>query len=270
MINNDKVNLTMLAMPYIKGKYLHDEQATKIISGFENAEKFTMQCNDIYDSCITRNVIARHAYLSEKIDLYANSFEQVLLLSIGLDTKPDTLPALKNKACFGLDIAAEDIKNIYSYSQSQTKAEIIQCDFQKDINSKILDELKRTGMILSEPTYIIWEGGTFYINALDVYQTLQFFCANVNIIGCSMDFASKNVFLPPKHKKAEHQLQLLAKEGFPWRSFFSKQEIKDMFRKIGFTDIDITLHGEYEKKTLGNIELDEDVMYLVTVRGYLK
>ncbi len=264
MIKKEDINLTMLSIPYVKSKHLDDKQSRKIIEKFENAKDYQIDCDAVYDGFLTRNVIARHAYLSEKINKYKHSFEQLLILSVGLDTKPDTLPALKDKNCFGLDIAANDIKNIYTYSQTQTKTKILQCDFQKDIHSALLDKLEHAGMIRSKPTYIIWEGGTFYIDASDIYHTLQYLCHHLNIIGCSIDFMNKDLFSPPRHQKAKKQLQLVEKIGVPWKSFFSKEALEKMFKKLGFTDIAITLHGEYEKKALGNINLDEDIMYMAT------
>lgn len=264
MIKKEDLNLTMLGIPYVKSKHLNDMQSEKIIREIEYANEFQESCDELYDGFYTRNIISRHHYLTNQINKHSNSFEQLLILSVGLDTKPDTLFSLKNKKCFGLDIAANDIKNIYSYSKTKTKTKILQCDLEKDINSTILEELEQEGMIHSKPSYIVWEGGTFFISKSNVYKVLQYFCSHINIVGCSVDFMSKEVFSPPRHKKANEHLQLMKKIGAPWKSFFSEDELVKMYEELGFTNIDITLHGEYEKKTLGTIKLDNDIMYMTT------
>ncbi|MBS0949308.1 hypothetical protein JK159_02770 [Weissella minor] len=43
-------------------------------------------------------------------------------------------------------------------------------------------------------------------------------------------------------------------------------EIKEMYKKLGFNDIDVTEHGDVEKMVMGNVQLDQAIMYLTTAR----
>ncbi|HDR6247063.1 TPA: class I SAM-dependent methyltransferase [Bacillus cereus] len=202
--------------------------------------------------------------LYKKLEEYSQQFDQLLILGVGLDTKPDILPFLKDKRCFGLDIAVNDIKKIYQYSNTETSTALIECDFNRIHDSNVLIQLAEHGMDFEKKTYLLWEGATFFITANQTYDVLKYLKNNINIIGCSIDFANKDVFSPPRHIKVDLFNKCLENNNTPWKGFFSDNEIKELFDKLDFTHTEIICLGEIEQPIFSQENLDKDVMYFVT------
>ncbi|USS85351.1 class I SAM-dependent methyltransferase [Fructilactobacillus myrtifloralis] len=262
MLSTKGLNLTMLAIPCAKSQQLHDPQATKLIANFDNPGKFQKDCDTVYDDFLNREVVVRHRYFTHFLEQKQDLYEQVLILGVGLDTKPDMLPCLKNKAVYGCDLAVTDIQNIYQATGVHTRTKLVACDLETGMNQQFLTRLQARGFSLTKPTLVLWEGGTFFLPPEAVVHDLSFLNQQLNLVGLLVDYMSSAVFNPPRHEKARRQLELVAKIGFPWKSFFTPAEIKQLEHKLGFTEINVTAHGEIEQRVFGNVKLDKDIVYL--------
>lgn len=171
-----------------------------------------------------------------------------------------------DKACYGCDIATEAIEKIYKRAEVQTKTTLVQCNFETDMNEKFIEKLKDAKFSTTAPTLLVWEGGTFYVNKGTVQHCLQYLNTRVNISNLVIDYMNADIFNPPLHAKAQAQLALVESIGAPWKSFFTMPEIKEMYKKLGFNDIDLTEHGDVEKMVMGSVQLDQAIMYLTTAR----
>ncbi|USS92728.1 class I SAM-dependent methyltransferase [Fructilactobacillus ixorae] len=262
MLSTKGLNLTMLSIPCVKSQQLHDPQSTKLIAKFENPTQFQEDCDAGYDQFLSRNVVVRHRYFSHFLEQKQDLYEQLLILGVGLDTKPDTLPCLKNKAVYGCDLAVADIQNIYQATGVHTQTKLVACDLENGMDQQFLTRLQAQGFSLTKPTLVLWEGGTFYLSPEAVVHDLSFLNQQLNLVGLLVDYMSSAVFNPPRHEKARRQLDLVAKIGCPWKSFFTPVEIKQLDHKLGFTEINVTAHGKIEQRVFGKVQLDEDIMYL--------
>ncbi|USS86645.1 class I SAM-dependent methyltransferase [Fructilactobacillus cliffordii] len=262
MLSTDGINLTMLSIPCVKSKLLHDDQSTKIIKKFADPDCFQKNCDAVYSNFLSRNVIVRHHYFTHYLEKYQQKYTQVLILGVGLDTKPDTLACLRDKDVYGCDLAVTDIKQIYQATGVKTKTKLVSCDLKNGMNQEFLQRLQEHGFSRDRPTLVLWEGGTFYLPKKSVLHDLKFLNQNLNLIGLLVDYMSSTVFNPPRHTKARKQLELVQQIGCPWQSFFTATEIEQFYQQLGFKEINVSEHGQIEEKVWGDVQLDYDIMYL--------
>ncbi|MDT2193622.1 class I SAM-dependent methyltransferase [Paenibacillus larvae] len=207
-------------------------------------------------------------YFKNKIHKNKDKFDQLLVLGIGLDTKADVMEELEGKQVFGLDISADNISNIYEEADMTTKSIILNCDLTNLKKENVLKKLKDVGFSLEKKTYIIWEGGTYYIENSKVKDIISFWCESINVVGISLDFLNEDVFYNKSHPNRlviEKVLEILKNSKEPWVGFFTPAKLKDYFSSLGFKEIEVVMHGDIESKLYDNPKVIEDLLFFITV-----
>ncbi|GAC41753.1 O-methyltransferase [Paenibacillus popilliae ATCC 14706] len=259
----------MLGVSYIRGYLLEDVRSKQLIEKQkEESKNIVERINKANGGMFTRNIITRNFYFNEKIKENIYKFDQLLVLGIGLDTKADALEELKDKKVFGLDINANSIHGIYEEAGLKTNAVILPVDLRNVSKEDILKKLIEQGFSLEERTYMIWEGGTFYIKESEVLDILSFWYDSVNIRGMSIDFLNYDVFHDKTHKSREvieMVLKILENAKEPWIGYFRPENITTYFRSLGCKHIDLDMHGDIERKIYDEPLVIEDLLFFVTV-----
>lgn len=246
------VNPTMLAIPYIRGYLLNEKRSQELISSYVDiAKDITDKINRANGGMFTRNVATRSLYFKKELEKNSSLYDQILVLGIGLDTKFDELECLKKKKIFAIDIESDNIKSIYLNAKMTSVVSIIKGDFSNIRDENILEELRMKGFNPDKKTFILWEGGTFYLPPEQVFLTLDYLNNNINIVGFTGDFLNGVVFDDKNHPNAEMirtVLKILKDSGNEWKGFFYKDYLKDYFIKTNnFNDFHVTFHGDIEK-----------------------
>lgn len=249
---NQSFNPTMLAIPYIRGYLLNEKRSQELISSYVDVAKdITEKINRANGGMFTRNVATRSFYFKKELEKHNSLYDQVLVLGIGLDTKFDELECLKKKKIFAIDIESDNIKNIYLNAKITSVVSIIKGDFTSITDGNILDELKMEGFNCDKKTFILWEGGTFYLSPDQVFFTLDYLKENVNVVGFTGDFLNGAVIDDKNHPCSEmigEVLKILKNSGNEWRGFFYESYLNDYFIKTSnFNYSHITFHGDVEK-----------------------
>lgn len=169
-----KFNKTMLAVPYIIGFQLGDPISKQLIANYtELATGLTDKINQATGGMFTHNVRTRMHYFTHIIEKNISNFDQLLVLSIGLDTKFDTLKTLKDKSVFAIDIEVENIHKIYKDTNLKTNVTTVYGNLS-NIENDVIDNLIANGFDTTKKTFIVWEGGTFYIEKSKVLSSILF------------------------------------------------------------------------------------------------
>ncbi|OFI49102.1 hypothetical protein BG261_04315 [Floricoccus tropicus] len=260
------IDVSMLAMPMSRSRYGDDPYSTKLVEKFEDLDEFKdlqkfIGNSDSNNEWVFRSVIAKDKCVIKWLKKHATEFEQLLIVSVGLDTKADALGCLQDKESYGLDICKDDILNIYEYAGIKTKTKILQCNLEKDVNDELLANLIEEGFDIKKKTCVLWIGASFYISKESIDHTLDFFDKNINISHFVIDFMNKSVFQPPRNETVRLQLEALQGSELVWKSFYSYEEIQNLYRKHGFENIEIIFHGEAEYEAYREVTLEDDMMF---------
>lgn len=219
----------MLAIPYIRSNFLGDELSEKMLYSLnvkEEAANLTNNINEANGGMFTRGVEVRSLYFETILNNYSKYFEQLVVLGIGLDTKYDKLECLADKDSYGIDIAKKDIEWIHSQSGYKTKVSLIEGDINHIEN--VMEKLKAQGFDTTKRTFIIWEGGTYYLNPSQVFKVLSFFRNQMNLVGVTVDLINNEVIEDREHPNfnmINKVLDILKNSGNQWKGFFDKQEM---------------------------------------------
>ncbi|MBO0423683.1 class I SAM-dependent methyltransferase [Enterococcus plantarum] len=222
-------NKTMLAIPYIRSNFLGDELSEKMLYSLnvkEEAANLTNNINEANGGMFTRGVEVRSLYFETILNNYSKYFEQLVVLGIGLDTKYDKLECLADKDSYGIDIAKKDIEWIHSQSGYKTKVSLIEGDINHIEN--VMEKLKAQGLDTTKRTFIIWEGGTYYLNPSQVFKVLSFFRNQMNLVGVTVDLINNEVIEDREHPNfntINKVLDILKNSGNQWKGFFDKREM---------------------------------------------
>lgn len=219
----------MLAIPYIRSNFLGDELSEKMLYSLnvkEEAANLTNNINEANGGMFTRGVEVRSLYFETILNNYSKYFEQLVVLGIGLDTKYDKLECLADKDSYGIDIAKKDIEWIHSQSGYKTKVSLIEGDINHIEN--VMEKLKAQGFDTTKRTFIIWEGGTYYLKPSQVFKVLSFFRNQMNLVGVTVDLINNEVIEDREHPNfntINKVLDILKNSGNQWKGFFDKREM---------------------------------------------
>jgi hypothetical protein len=127
--------------------------------------------HEVYDIRITNvhgNLLNVEAILS-----YLDKVDQIVILGAGWDTRPYNLVQKQGVHVFEVDAAETQAQKREVLDKAKTDLSKVICatdDFEK---GSWLDALKRVGFDSKKPTFILWEGVTFYLEADAVEAPLQ-------------------------------------------------------------------------------------------------
>lgn len=261
-----KNNNTMYAVAYLRHILLEDETSGILIKNYINeGKKIADYIDHINGGMFSANIKTRDYYFKNTLKKHINNFEQLLILGIGLDTKA-YWNILKDKIIFGIDICKENIINTYKEANLTLTSQIINADLNS-LDKSVLNELELNGFSKNKKTYIVWEGGTFYLESEKVISILDFFIEHVNISGISLDYLNKEVYFNnnhPSRKIIDKVTSFLELSGEPWLGFFNPHEFEILFKERNFTSIENEPHGKIEKQYNKNPVMIEDLNYFIT------
>lgn len=259
-------NNTMYAVAYLRHILLEDKTSGILIKNHINeGKKIADYIDHINGGMFSANIKTRDYYFKNALKKHVNNFEQLIILGIGLDTKA-YWNILKDKIIFGIDICKENIINTYKEANLTLTSQIIDADLNS-LDKNVLNELELNGFSKNKKTYIIWEGGTFYLEAEKIISILDFFIKQINISGISLDYLNKDVYFNKKHSSRnviDKVISFLELSGEPWLGFFNPHEFETFFKERNFTTIENESHGKIERQYNNNPVMIEDLNYFIT------
>lgn len=232
---NHKLNPTLFSIPKVKFEKLGDKVSEKIIKNIDKPEEYQIICDSLYNNLYTEAILSRHEFFSYALEDSKYNYNQLLVLSTGLDTKTDNIDFLHQKNCFGLDILSKDINKIKTENNILNNIEIIYCDFNKDDYFQTMKLLIKNGFSPEKPTFLIWEGGTFYITKERIEKTLYYFTKNINVIGYAIEFNGHGVINRESNRAGSRFLNYLKSIHQPWKSFYTINELRELNDFLEFT-----------------------------------
>lgn len=222
----------------------------------------------------TRGVEVRSLYFENILNKYSENYEQLLVLGIGLDTKYDTLKFLTKKNIFGIDMAKKDIDWIHSKAGYKTNVSLIEGNMNHIEN--VMQKLNEQGFDVTKRTFIIWEGGTYYLNSLQVFKVLTFFKDQINLVGLTVDLINKEVIEDRQHQNfnmINKVLSILKNSGNQWKGFFYKKEMIHFFKdKLRYRLCEISEYEQVEQKLYSENEcvMMKNLMYFIVTTNIKK
>ena len=186
------------------------------------------------------------------------TYEQILVLGIGLDTKFDEISLLTTHKVYAIDLEETAIKAIYAEAHLETKVKIVRGNLVDLEESSVLDRLIAEGFDPNKSTFVIWEGGTFYLSASEVMKTLLYLKRTINITRFAGD---KNHELK---EMIEQVLTILKRSGNEWKGFFDERELKEFFfEKCSLKKIEMRMHGEVEASLYKEVVVIPDLIFFI-------
>ena len=195
------------------------------------------------------------------------TYKQILVLGIGLDTKFDEISLLTTHKVYAIDLEETAIKAIYAEAHLETKVKIVRGNLVDLEESSVLDRLIAEGFDPNKSTFVIWEGGTFYLSASEVMKTLLYLKRTINITRFAGDFLNANVFHDKNHElkeMIEQVLTILKRSGNEWKGFFDERELKEFFfEKCSLKKIEMRMHGEVEASLYKEVVVIPDLIFFI-------
>lgn len=268
-----KFDKTMLSIPYIRSSLFDDGLSEKLLYSVdlkEEARKLTDSINKANRGMFTRCVEVRSSYFEEILKSYSETYDQLLVLGIGLDTKYDKLDFLKDKNIYGIDIAKKDIEWIQAKAGYKTNVSLIEGDLYHIGQKTTIHELQTQGFDTTKKTFIIWEGGSYYLDPSITIEMLAFFRNRLNLVGMTADFLNKEVIEDKKHpnyRMISEVLGILKNSGNQWHGFFNKQELLNYFTNdLKYKFCRITPYEKMERQLYSKEEciIMDDLIFFVT------
>lgn len=265
-MSSDNSNTSMFAVAYVRSLVTDNEIHLKLVNeNLEEAKSLQNAIDTFSGGMFSATIKTRNYFYEKTLEKYKDNYEQLLILSIGLDVKAHTFSFLNEKLTVGLDLKSAEIIEIFNAAKIPPKAKYVSCNFNDLDEKEFLADLKSIGFDISRPTFIIWEGGTYYLEKEIVFRTLNFLFEKVNIWGLGMDVLNSYFFgnndIPGK---VENVLNVLKSAKEPWKGFFDKEELETYFEDKNFDSVKIETHGSIEKQISEIPVVSEELIYFVT------
>jgi methyltransferase (TIGR00027 family) len=253
-------SITMIAVVNARSKVIDQledkfpETISKFLAGYPNYQ-------EIFDENsggkFTRSILVRSLYYETVLKKHAPFFDQIILLSSGLDTRALQLVECSDKKIFNLDHPASHAltKGIFKASRiDDSLYTYVPFDLSGDLNS-LQDDLIEKGFRSQLSTLVLWEGSSFYFGSDDFYKVLRFFSRFK--VRFHFDFANYREQVGVHLKSSE----LLMKNGEPWVGFHRPQEVSSKLKSFGYRSLKVIDRSEIERELTGKSELISRTIY---------
>lgn len=203
----------------------------------------------------------------------AGEVKQVILLGGGFDT----LAVRKNQYSTKYNIKFFEVdqpdilrykRDVYIRNNINKNATYIGIDY---VQSDLIASLRDAGVDFTQPTVILWEGNTFYLEKSQVLDVLRQLSVAFEKLTINVDFmhppmSEKTRQLDEKggEKSLETTLSNFEAAQSPFKSFFSPDEMRKIFREFGMECTD----GDMKTAAALAIEYDVDTTPYYTAEPY--
>ncbi|MCW6563504.1 class I SAM-dependent methyltransferase [Yersinia ruckeri] len=259
---------TMLAVSFIRSTVMKDNISQKLIShNVKDAELTANYINAVTGGMFSTNIQARNYYFCSEITKNSDTFDQLLILGIGLDTKANGLSLLNHKEVYGLDINASFINNIYITNGIAPKAKIIRCNFTGLPIDIVLRKLVDAGFSLKRKTHMIWESGSFYVTPRNIIRVIRLLTERLNLVSLNIDILNKNIFNNADHPQASmisSVVSFLAEIREPWTGFCHPPSFITHLKKMGYKRVEMRSHGQVEMDLLSSQKVISDLIFFIS------
>ena len=196
----------------------------------------------------------RTTFFDEALLHYLDSVEQVVILGAGWDTRAYGMARREGVSVFEVDTVAmqeHKRKSLDKANIDTTGVIFATADFNKE---SWLDALKRVGFDPDKPTYILWEGITYYLEEETVGETLQTVATELSKgSAIAFDYAAKHII--EGDVSLLFRIALLELEIFlePWRFGIStdppaKEQLAVFLEQNGLALAQFEPFGKGDKK----------------------
>lgn len=193
------------------------------------------------------HLISRTRFIDDLVQNAAvQGVEQYVILGAGYDSRAYRLILPSTMKIFEVD--QQEVQNrkrakLPSNSPNLENVKYVSVDFNQQ---SLKNQLLEAGFDQSKSTFFTLEGVSQYISKAAVHSTLEeleeltknsnatFYISYVNSALKTNPKACFGKGYPNAEKKAETIMNLAAKVGEPWISFYSGEEMKEMLAQYGF------------------------------------
>ncbi|MGG2119878.1 class I SAM-dependent methyltransferase [Bacillus bombysepticus] len=267
-------SITMEAVCAIRSEYskqLDDNYSNRLLEHLPNAVEGRETLDTGSRGMFSRSVILRSLYFRNLLKEQSENFDQLVILSAGLDLSVLDIEEWKNKKVFSVDhpYSQEFCREIFNKSGiDQSIYRYIPYDLTQDL-SQLIELLEQKGMDRTIPTLILWEGATYYFNPENIYQVLETFATSLPNVMFVCDCLNKDAYL--KHGKpstiyVEKNFEFLEKIGEPWKGFFVPSEFDFKLKEIGYEEIKIIPRENIEEQLMGEVKMGLQKMFFVEAK----
>jgi methyltransferase (TIGR00027 family) len=242
-------SMTMVAVSYARAKVcddLEDKWSSRLI---EFLPKTNYQ--EVFDNAsrgmFSRSILVRSLFYESKLKTLANQYNQLIILSSGLDTRALQIKEWRNKAIFNVDhpFSHSLCKEIFNQAQIDDSGyRYVPYDLTKNTN-ELLRGLEEGGLNKDYSTLVLWEGSTFYLDPKYVCRIIEFLANEFSNVRLFFDFANWYYYT-----KNQDSNQFLKQKGEPWIGYYKPEELETEVKQLGFNSVRIIDRAHIEEEML--------------------
>lgn len=274
--NLTQASRTMQAVCAVRvdcNKLLGDDPiASEIINQLPKARSYRDNLDQTSNGMFSRSIIIRTLYFSDILDREKDNFDQLVILSAGLDFRFFTYPEWRNKPIFLIDhpISLDLTTSLLDGKTTQrTNVRYLGIDFENISRSKLYEMLNNKGFDSSLKTLFLWQGSTFYLHPDAVYGVISELSNASRHNSLVVDFANSDSFM--SNIKAEEidsgvkeTFKFLKKKGEAWCGFFKEKEVKDKLANLGYEKVTLEWDSDLENKYMNESLMSNKAMFYVS------
>lgn len=261
-MHKHKPSVTMQAVAAVRRKHENilgkDVVARNIMENLPDAITFKNKLDELSNGMFSRSVVVRTAFYNNALNALKLSFDQVVILGLGLDFKFLNINTLKPAKKFCIDHPNSlnfSIPLIKPYQALLSQCYMIGMDLSKETSAILSKKLEDEGFKKTASTLFLWEGCTYYFTPKGVEKIISWISSLVqnNAAMVITDFVNKDTWsqLPTNKTDARHQefnnanhaMTALNDIKEPWYGYFTIDEIKKLFKQFGFK---VNLNWEHD------------------------
>ncbi|AWD68594.1 class I SAM-dependent methyltransferase [Priestia megaterium] len=267
-------SITMEAVCAIRSQYseeLRDNYSSRLLLNLPNAIKGREILDNGSNNMFSRSVVLRSLYFRDLLKKQKDNFEQLIILSAGLDLSVLDIAGWEEKKVFSIDhpYSQEFCKEVIEKAEIDTSFyDFIPFDLTDELTN-LISLLEKEGLDTKLNTLIIWEGATYYFTPQHVYEVLEYFSRNLESITFVCDFLNKDSYLKdgkPANIYVEKNLKFLEEIGEPWRGLFSPTELKAQLKCYGFNEIEMIPREDIEKDFMKEVKMGFNKMFFMEAK----
>ncbi|HLB52629.1 MAG TPA: class I SAM-dependent methyltransferase, partial [Chlamydiales bacterium] len=251
MILCHSASKTMQAVCYTRAKL--DVFSARLLPFLPEGKNQCEVFDQISQGMFSRNIELRTQFLTNKIQTLAPHFDQWINLCSGLDCRAFALQQLQNKKVIRIDhFASLELANsLFKKAKLHHPNSLeIAHDLIAENGGELCKKLQSSRVDPQKPTFVLWEGATYYLPVSVVEATLVALSSYFGNLILLAEFIDKDGYFDvdgQMHPHAVAAMDYLKNQGEPWIGFFQKETIFRSCLQLGFEKIEITDRSHVEK-----------------------